>query len=67
MVRVPSVDMGGNNGTCAHDLCTAGAKPATGCDACVTQICGQDSYCCTTKWSSQCVQEVASICHRTCP
>ncbi len=55
------------SGSCAHSLCTTGVKLTSGCDPCVTQICGQDSYCCVTKWSSQCVTEVTSICGRSCP
>ncbi len=53
---------GGGGGSCAHDTCTSGAKLSSTCDPCVTQICSQDSYCCTTSWSSICVAEVASIC-----
>jgi hypothetical protein len=51
--------------TCAHDLCATGAKLVASCDPCVEQICGSDSYCCDTKWSSQCVDEVSSICGET--
>ncbi len=51
---------------CAHDLCTTGSTLKSGCNACVTEICAADSYCCKTKWSSQCVAEVASICGQTC-
>ncbi len=54
--------------TCAHDLCTVGDKLDSSCDSCVSQICATDDYCCMTKWSSQCVDEVSSICHQsTCP
>lgn len=56
-----------SGGSCAHDICTSGTKLIDGCDACVTQICTQDSYCCNTKWSSQCVTEVGTICNQTCP
>ena len=54
------------SGTCAHSICTSGAKLTTGCDPCATQICATDSYCCDTSWSSQCVNEVASICGESC-
>lgn len=60
-------DMASGGGSCAHSLCTTGVKLTNGCDPCVTQICAQDNYCCVTKWSSQCVQEVVSICNQTCP
>jgi hypothetical protein len=53
--------------SCSHDICTSGTKLTNGCDACVTQICAQDDYCCTTKWSSQCVTEVGTICNQSCP
>ena len=53
---------GGGGGNCSHDLCTTGGALSSGCDTCVTQICGQDSYCCTTAWDSICVGEVQSIC-----
>jgi hypothetical protein len=52
--------------SCAHDPCATGAKLQSGCNSCVTEICAADSYCCKTKWSSQCVAEVASICGQTC-
>jgi hypothetical protein len=60
-------DLAMSGSSCVHSLCTTGVKLMSGCDACVTQICAQDNYCCVTKWSAQCVQEVTSICSRTCP
>ena len=57
----------GSSSNCAHDICTSGTKLTNGCDPCVTQICTQDSYCCVTKWSSQCVTEVGTICNQSCP
>jgi len=58
---------GGGGGSCAHNKCSTGGKLASGCDPCVTQICAQDSYCCTNQWDSTCVSEVSSICGLTCP
>ena len=52
--------------TCSHAVCTAGTKLKTGCDACVSEICSKDSYCCNTKWDSVCVGEAGSICGETC-
>jgi V8-like Glu-specific endopeptidase len=52
---------GGTN-TCSHALCSTGTKLTSSCDSCVQTICTQDSYCCNTKWDSQCVSEVASMC-----
>jgi hypothetical protein len=60
-------DLATASDNCAHDICTSGAKLTDGCDACVTQICAQDDYCCNTKWSSQCVTEVGTICNQSCP
>ncbi len=57
---------GGGSGTCTHAECSAGTKLKSGCDACVTNICSQDSYCCKTKWDSQCVSEAGSICGESC-
>jgi hypothetical protein len=52
---------------CAHGGCATGVALANGCDPCVTQICAADSYCCNNNWDSICVDEVGSICGRTCP
>jgi hypothetical protein len=51
---------------CAHPLCTSGVLLQDGCDPCVTLICTTDSYCCKTKWSSECVKEVTTICGESC-
>lgn len=56
----------GSADSCSHSICSAGTKLTTGCDACTTDICSEDSYCCTTKWDSQCVSEVSSICEESC-
>jgi hypothetical protein len=56
----------GGGSTCTHDECSTGTKLKSGCDACVTKICNSDSYCCKTKWDSQCVGEVGSICAESC-
>lgn len=52
--------------TCAHALCSQGAKLTTSCDACAATICAADSYCCTNSWDGVCVQEVGSLCGKTC-
>lgn len=52
---------------CAHDLCTAGAALVSGCDPCVTSVCGADPYCCSTSWDGICVGEVSSVCGNSCP
>jgi hypothetical protein len=57
----------GTGGSCAHSECTSGSQLAISCDSCVTQICGVDSFCCSTTWDSTCVSEVTSICGGSCP
>jgi Subtilase family len=53
-------------GSCTHPICSTGAKLTASCDPCATQICAADSFCCNNTWDSQCVGEVASVCHQTC-
>jgi hypothetical protein len=57
---------GGGGSTCSHSICTSGTKLVKGCDPCATSVCNADSYCCSTKWDSICVGEVASVCGQTC-
>jgi hypothetical protein len=59
---------GGSGGgtSCSHSICASGTKLTSSCDSCAADICSQDSYCCTTKWDSQCVSEVSSICNESC-
>jgi V8-like Glu-specific endopeptidase len=57
----------GSGGTCAHALCSTGAKLTSTCDSCAATVCAADSYCCSTKWDAQCVGEVTSFCGQTCP
>ena len=52
--------------TCAHDECKVGTNLTSGCDACVTSICAVDSYCCSTAWDRLCVNEVGSVCGKSC-
>ncbi len=53
--------------TCSHALCSTGVKLVATCDACTAKICAADSYCCNTQWDSVCVQEVTSLCGKSCP
>ena len=72
--EVPSAFGGGGGdsrgtyvvGSCAHDPCATGGKLTKGCDSCVSSVCAADSYCCSTKWDQQCVNEVGSICMQSC-
>jgi hypothetical protein len=56
----------GGGSTCSHAICSSGKKLISSCDPCASAICSQDSYCCSTKWDSICVQEVGSICGESC-
>jgi hypothetical protein len=49
---------------CPHGKCTAGVALTWGCDGtgCVTTVCQQDPYCCTTEWDAQCVDEATAAC-----
>jgi|GEM_PF-589473 len=58
-------DSGG--ASCAHAICATGAKLVKTCDPCVTQVCAQDAFCCSSSWDSACVSEVSSICGQSCP
>jgi len=62
-VRALTVPVG-----CAHAPCAQGGALALGCgpDACVTEICNRDSFCCNVQWDGVCVSEVGSICHSRC-
>ncbi|WP_437978531.1 hypothetical protein WMF11_19410 [Sorangium sp. So ce295] len=60
-------------GACAHKLCTEGAPLTSGCDVpplaapgCVTSICAVDSFCCDVVWDNLCVDEVQTVCGKTC-
>lgn len=63
-VKLPSGDAGPS--TCSHPVCATGAPLASACESCATQLCAQDSYCCTVAWDATCVSEVASLCGKAC-
>lgn len=52
--------------TCTHPICGTGGALTSGCDACTTQLCAQDAYCCAVAWDATCVSEVTSICGIAC-
>lgn len=54
------------NGTCTHDVCTAGDKLGQQCDACTMKVCAKDPYCCDTYWGLSCFQDVQDLCGQTC-
>jgi hypothetical protein len=47
---------------CAHSKCTTGVALVAGCDPCVEQICASMPSCCSTNWTSSCVNAVQTIC-----
>ena len=49
-----------------HDLCTAGAPLAAGCDACVASVCAVDPACCSAAWDSKCVGDANLLCNAAC-
>lgn len=52
---------------CAHSECVTGVALTSGCSACVTQVCANDSYCCSFDWDIFCVDEVDLYCTFSCP
>jgi hypothetical protein len=55
-----------SGGSCSHSDCSTGKALKSGCNACVTNICASDPYCCRVRWDSICVGEVGSICGQSC-
>jgi hypothetical protein len=51
---------------CAHSRCKVGGALDESCSGCVSDICDQDPFCCETEWDSLCVEEVGTICEKTC-
>lgn len=47
---------------CDHDLCTTGSALYETCSPCATQVCAAEPSCCTTAWTSSCVQLAYSLC-----
>jgi hypothetical protein len=54
-------------GSCTHDVCTAGARLGQQCDECTLRICAADPYCCDTYWGASCFTDVQKLCGATCP
>lgn len=53
-------------GTCTHDVCTAGDKLGQQCDDCTMKVCAADSYCCDTFWGLSCFDAVEKYCGKKC-
>jgi hypothetical protein len=50
----------------AHPICEAGELLDPTCDPCAEDICAIDSYCCTTEWDAVCLEQVSSVCGKSC-
>ncbi len=61
-----SSDAGLIQGTCTHDVCTAGDPLGQACDSCTMTICANDPYCCDTYWGPSCFTDVQWYCGMTC-
>ncbi|MBC8073538.1 MAG: hypothetical protein IAG13_34775 [Deltaproteobacteria bacterium] len=53
-------------GAGCHDQCVAGEAMGDSCNACVSQICAEDPFCCQTEWDEVCVGHVATVCDGAC-
>lgn len=53
-------------GTCTHDVCTAGERLGQQCDECTMKVCAADPYCCDTFWGLSCFDSVEKYCGKTC-
>lgn len=61
---------GGSGGTpsaCAHSACVEGAALVKSCNACATQVCTQDSWCCDYEWDAYCVDMAKNVTACGCP
>jgi len=54
-------------GSCTHDVCTAGIRLGQQCNECTLTICKVDPYCCDTLWGPSCFTDVQKYCGQTCP
>ena len=67
-----SLECSTSAGACPHQQCIAGGGLPNTCDSppvspsCVDTVCGTDPVCCTTSWDSTCVEEVGTLCSKTC-
>lgn len=48
--------------TCAHSPCLEGVALDPNCDPCVTTVCFQDDFCCSTLWDEFCVDAALTFC-----
>ncbi len=57
---------GGGSGSCNHDVCVEGDPLDGSCDPCASNVCDEDSYCCTTEWDDICVDLADQYCANIC-
>jgi hypothetical protein len=50
----------------SHGLCNPGTKLSPAHDSCVATICATDTYCCNNWWDLQCINEVQTMCGKSC-
>jgi hypothetical protein len=46
----------------SHGVCSAGPKLNAAWDSCVANVCSALPWCCTSYWTQQCVNQVATAC-----
>jgi hypothetical protein len=52
---------------CAHDECTVGDPLGPQCSPCAKQMCDADPYCCGQYWGASCIEQMKTVCGKTCP
>ncbi len=53
--------------SCTHPLCTTGAALNASCNSCVSSVCAVNPACCSTSWTSACVDLVYTECANVRP
>lgn len=48
-------------GTCDYDACAEGDSPDAACNACTSEVCAADAFCCDGAWDATCVSEAAAV------
>jgi hypothetical protein len=56
----------GGGGAACHDQCVVGPALDPSCNACVTDICDNDPFCCANTWDQLCVDQVDTLCAGSC-
>ncbi len=48
-------------GSCDHDACVEGDAPSAECNACTSEVCAADAFCCDGVWDATCVGEAEAV------